>query len=106
MKVIGFVRSGSGRLFARAMRRRRVAIAAVVVVAPAAAAAVAGSVLAATGALSSDDPWPYAGASDSPVLAVVGDISCQPGPKVESEKASDVCTGDSTRNAAQAATAN
>jgi hypothetical protein len=40
------------------------------------------------------------------VLGVVGDISCQPGSPVEGEKASDVCTGDSTRNAAQAATAN
>jgi len=69
-------------------------------------AVASGSVLAATGALSNDNPWPYAGTSDSPILAVVGDISCQPGSKLENEKASDVCSGDSTRNAAQAATAN
>jgi hypothetical protein len=69
-------------------------------------AAVSGSVLAATGALSNDNIWPYAGTGDSAVLAAVGDISCQPGPKLEKEADSDVCTGDSTRNAAQAATAN
>jgi acid phosphatase type 7 len=68
---------------------------------------VAGSVLAASGALKSVSPWPYeTGADSSPVLAVVGDISCQPGSKLESEKTSDVCSGDATRNAAQAATAN
>jgi hypothetical protein len=83
-------------------RRRTLVIA---VAAVAAVAAAGGSVFAATGGLSGN-PWPYAGTSNSPVLAVVGDISCQPGPKLESEKASDVCTGDSTRNAAQAATAN
>ena len=81
--------------------RRAIALAAVVV-----AAAATGSVLAASGALSSGNPWPYATTTSSPVLAVVGDVSCQPGPKLESEKSSDVCSGDSTRNAAQAATAN
>jgi hypothetical protein len=79
------------------------------VVAGAAAVAIAiatGSVVAAVGPFRSTNPWPYAGTSDAPVLAVVGDISCQPGDKLENEKASDVCTGDPTRNEAQAATAN
>jgi hypothetical protein len=70
-------------------------------------AALASSVLAASGFFSgSDNPWPYQTTSRAPVLAAVGDISCQPGPPVEGEKASDVCSGDTTRNAAQAATAN
>ncbi len=41
---------------------------------------------------------------DAPVLATVGDISCQPGSVPENEKTSDLCTAD--RNQAQAATAN
>ena len=28
---------------------------------------------------SNDNPWPYATTGRSPVLAVVGDIACQPG---------------------------
>ena len=71
-----------------------------------AAAVSATSVVAASGFFGSgDNPWPYQAESRTPVLAAVGDISCQPGPPVEGEKASDVCTGDSTRNAAQTATA-
>jgi hypothetical protein len=71
-----------------------------------AAAVSATSVVAASGFFGSgDNPWPYQAQSRTPVLAAVGDISCQPGPPVEGEKASDVCTGDSTRNAAQTATA-
>jgi hypothetical protein len=70
------------------------------------AAAVAGSVVGAGVFSGSDNPWPYQAQSRSPVLAVVGDISCQPGDRVEKEKPSDVCAGDSTRNAAQTATAN
>ena len=66
--------------------------------------AATGTVLASTG--DGVNVWPYQETSDSPVLAAVGDVSCQPGPPVEGEKASDVCTGDSTRNAAQTATAN
>ena len=31
----------------------------------------------------SDNPWPYATTANSPVLAVVGDIACQPGGEVE-----------------------
>jgi hypothetical protein len=69
------------------------------------AAVAAGSVVAAI-SKGSSNPWPYNADGSSPVLATVGDISCQPGPKLEDEKASDVCSGDSTRNAAQAATAN
>ena len=32
-----------------------------------------------------DNPWPYAATSKSPVLAVVGDVSCQPGAEVPGE---------------------
>jgi hypothetical protein len=70
------------------------------------AAAVSGSVVAAGVFSGSDNPWPYQAQSRSPVLAAVGDISCQPGSPVEKEKPSDVCSGDATRNAAQTATAN
>jgi hypothetical protein len=85
-------------------RRRTVILLAALAVVVAAAAGVG---LADPGALGgSDNPWPYAGTSSSPVLAAVGDVSCQPGSPVEGEKASDVCTGDTTRNAAQTATAN
>jgi len=74
-------------------------------------AAFAGTVLADPGALG--NPWPYnapvtPAASAAPVLAAVGDISCQPGDKQGGEKPSDVCTGGvtpTTRNAAQNATA-
>ncbi len=58
----------------------------------------------------SDNPWPYAPTGRAPVLAAVGDIACQPGSPVEKEKQTDVCDttgqGDTTRNAAQTATAN
>jgi hypothetical protein len=67
-------------------------------------AIAAGSVLAR--GFSGGGSWPYAGGSNSPVLATVGDISCQPGPPLESEKPSDVCSGDPTRNLAQTANAN
>ena len=56
----------------------------------------------------SDNPWPYNSTGRDPVLATVGDISCQPGSPQEAEKATDVCTGGATataRNAAQNATA-
>src|SRR5262252_7438846 len=74
-------------------------------------AAFAGTVLADPGALG--NPWPYnapvtPAASAAPVLAAVGDISCQPGDKQGTEKPSDICTGGvtpTTRNAAQNATA-
>jgi Calcineurin-like phosphoesterase len=76
--------------------------------------ASAGTVLADPGGLfaGSDNLWPYnndtPAALLSPVLAAVGDISCQPGAPQGSEKATDVCTGGATataRNAAQNATA-
>lgn len=67
-------------------------------------AAVAGSVIAAGGWLgASGNDWPYAPAGKAPVLATVGDISCQPGSAPETEKSSDLCTGD--RWSAQVATA-
>jgi len=57
---------------------------------------------------SNDNDWPYNNPGPAPVLAAVGDISCQPGSPQGSEKASDVCTGGTaadTRDAAQNATA-
>ena len=66
-----------------------------------------GTVLAST-VLSNDNAWPYNDPGNAPVLAAVGDISCQPGAPQGTEKASDVCTGgatETTRNAAQNATA-
>lgn len=69
----------------------------------------AGVVLADPGHwFSSDNDWPYNNPGPAPVLAAVGDISCQPGDPQGSEKASDVCSGGTaatTRNAAQNATA-
>src|ERR1700733_11338584 len=56
----------------------------------------------------SDNDWPYSSPGYAPVLATVGDISCQPGAPEGTEKATDVCTGGATattRNAAQNATA-
>ena len=53
-----------------------------------------------------DNDWPYATPPSSPVLAAVGDVSCQPGSPIEAEKPTDVCTGISAANAAQTATAN
>jgi hypothetical protein len=55
-----------------------------------------------------DNPWPYAATPRSPVLAAVGDISCQPGTPQGAEKPTDVCdqgSGSATRDAAQNATA-
>ncbi len=39
-----------------------------------------------------DNPWPYATPDKSPVLAVVGDISCQPGTEASGESSKEVCT--------------
>ena len=65
----------------------------------------AASVMAAEGLLGGGtNDWPYAPSGRAPVLAAVGDISCQPGEAVETEKTSDLCTGD--RWSAQVATAN
>jgi hypothetical protein len=52
--------------------------------------------------------WPYATTDRSPVLAVVGDVACQPGETEPStEKGGENCIGDTAQNlfASQAATA-
>ncbi|HEX4227559.1 MAG TPA: metallophosphoesterase family protein [Bryobacteraceae bacterium] len=58
---------------------------------------------------SKDNTWPYARTGRSaPVLAVVGDVACQPGETEPSgEKGSENCVGDTAQNlyASQAATA-
>jgi acid phosphatase type 7 len=58
---------------------------------------------------SNDNAWPYAKVSRSaPVLAVVGDVACQPGEtELPGEKAGENCVGDTAQNllASQAATA-
>src|SRR5580698_9142173 len=57
---------------------------------------------------SNDNTWPYAKTGRSPVLAVVGDVACQPGETEPSgEKAGENCVGDTAQNlfASQAATA-
>jgi hypothetical protein len=79
------------------------------VLAGAGLAALASVVAGASGAFSGANGWPYAAATRSPVLAAVGDISCQPGAPVEAEKQKDVCdktgAGYTTRWQAQTATA-
>jgi acid phosphatase type 7 len=71
----------------------------------------AGTVLADQGGwlfFSGDNAWPYNNPGPAPVLAAVGDISCQPTAPQGTEKPTDVCTGGATattRNAAQNATA-
>lgn len=70
--------------------------------------AVAGTVIADTGGGSNDNAWPYNSSGPSPVLAAVGDISCQPGSPEEGEKKTDTCdqgSGSTERDAAQTATA-
>ncbi len=55
-----------------------------------------------------DNTWPYATTGNSPVLAVVGDVACQPGETEPSgEKAGENCAGDTAQSllASQAATA-
>jgi hypothetical protein len=85
----------------RRLRRASIITAAVVLT----GGVVAGSVFAAEGWLNSGtNDWPYAQTAKAPILATVGDISCQPGTAPETEKTSDLCTN--TRNQAQAATAN
>ncbi len=57
---------------------------------------------------SNDNAWPYATTHRLPVLAVVGDVACQPGETEPSgEKANENCIGDTAQNlyASQAATA-
>ena len=50
-----------------------------------------------------DNPWPYNNAQRSPVLAVVGDISCQPGAEANGEAANEACTD--SKNSAPTPTA-
>jgi acid phosphatase type 7 len=54
-----------------------------------------------------DNPWPYNELQGPPVLAVVGDVACQPGEEESGEKAGENCTGDTVQNLVltQAATA-
>jgi len=56
---------------------------------------------------SNNNTWPYATGRSAPVLAVVGDVACQPGTEPIGEKAGENCAGDSAQNlyASQAATA-
>jgi len=54
-----------------------------------------------------DNPWPYNSPGPAPVLAAVGDISCQPRQPEEAEQKADTCdqgTGSTVRGAAQNAT--
>jgi hypothetical protein len=54
-----------------------------------------------------DKPWPYNEVQHVPVLAVVGDVACQPGEEETTEKKGENCSGDSVQNLTltQAATA-
>jgi hypothetical protein len=54
-----------------------------------------------------DKPWPYNEVQHVPVLAVVGDVACQPGEEESGEKAGENCSGDTKQNLTltQAATA-
>ena len=54
-----------------------------------------------------DNPWPYNKLQSPPVLAVVGDVACQPGEEESGEKAGENCSGDTVQNLveSQAATA-
>lgn len=45
-----------------------------------------------------DNPWPYNVLHGSPVLAVVGDVACQPGEEESGEKAGENCSGDTVQN--------
>ena len=95
----------------RLTRKSRV-VAAVVI---AGALLSAGSVVAAKDQSdTSDNAWPYAPQPSSPILAAVGDISCQPDVNTnlsgEAAKPNDTCSQSiadvDLRNQAQAATAN
>ena len=56
---------------------------------------------------SNDNHWPYATTRHSPVLAVVGDVACQPGAPEPTEKKGETCDQDTVQNLrqTQAATA-
>ena len=96
------------KLWGRLRARRRVTLVAGIAVV--AVVAAAGTVLADPGGwfTNNDNPWPYNAQGVSPVLAAVGDISCQPGEPQEKEKPTDTCdqgSGSTTRDSAQNATA-
>jgi len=97
----------------RTKKKGRVVVVAGVVV----AVLSAGSIVAAQNQSdTADNAWPYAPQPDSPVLAVVGDISCQPDVNSttqpgEAATPNDTCSQNNLadvalRNQAQAATAN
>jgi len=48
-----------------------------------------------------DNPWPYNELQGPPVLAVVGDVACQPGEEESGEKAGENCSGDAVQNLVQ-----
>jgi hypothetical protein len=78
------------KLGSRLSASRRIAV--VASLAAVVALAAAGTVLADPyGWFSSgnDNPWPYNSPGPAPVLAAVGDISCQPGQPEEAEKKTD-----------------
>lgn len=52
-----------------------------------------------------DNPWPYNGVQNPPVLGVVGDVACQPGEEEAGEKAGENCSGDTIQNLVEAQTA-
>jgi hypothetical protein len=76
---------------------------------PISAAVAASAFAVAHAADPSGNPWPYQPSSWSPTIAVVGDISCQPGEPLEGEHQKDVCdktgAGYTLRLQAQTATA-
>jgi acid phosphatase type 7 len=45
-----------------------------------------------------DNPWPYNELQGPPVLAVVGDVACQPGDLESTEKSGENCSGDTVQN--------
>jgi Calcineurin-like phosphoesterase len=45
-----------------------------------------------------DNPWPYNKLHNPPVLAVVGDVACQPGEEEPGEKTGENCSGDTAQN--------
>ena len=45
---------------------------------------------------SNDNPWPYATTGRAPVLAVVGDVACQPGEEPGGEKPNEGCNASTT----------
>jgi hypothetical protein len=97
------------KLFRGPRGSRRLALGASVAIV--AVCAATGTVLAADPGgwfASNDNPWPYNSPGPNPVLAAVGDISCQPGETPPGESQSQACdqgTASTVRNAAQNATA-